>query len=378
MKVLIVTSNYLSGNGGGVYCSRANINALATIYEDVTVMYPISKSQPGDIFIKPSAKLIAVENEKSRALKFLDYCVGKIHRFREVFVEELKKSKYDMIVFDRSNVSLGLIDAAREHGVAIVTIHHNYEYEYSLDNSRGILRPFNLFWTKKYERECVAKSDLNLVLTEQDRKSLSEAYGATNMETIGCFEYLPSVSKTNLPNVEENTFVITGKLDEIQSHLSIMDWVRDYYKVLTEIFPDAKIVVAGRSPSDELIKVLADRGIMIIPSPESMEPILSAAKYYICPTSMGSGLKLRVMDGLKNGLPVICHKVSSRGYESFQANGSLFVYETPSDFKSELIRLKNSSSVKKNIINSYNQIFHFDSGVERMRVIMSKHIDFNK
>ena len=47
MRVLIVTYNYLSGFGGGVYGARACINAFAAFYDDVTLLYPARSEVPG-------------------------------------------------------------------------------------------------------------------------------------------------------------------------------------------------------------------------------------------------------------------------------------------------------------------------------------------
>ena len=97
-----------------------------------------------------------------------------------------------------------------------------------------------------------------------------------------------------------------------------------------------------------------------------MLPVLSQAKYYICPTSLGGGFKLRVMDGLSAGLPVLCHSVSARGYESFVKEGCLLIYDSPSSFRSQLERLKKLNVDRKDIQSMYEQSFSFDSGKKRL------------
>jgi len=93
---------------------------------------------------------------------------------------------------------------------------------------------------------------------------------------------------------------------------------------------------------------------------------LAKAKYYICATALGGGLKLRVMDGLSAGLPVICHEVSARGYEAFAQKGLLLVYNDRDSFQKQLEILKTKSFDKKLTVDLYEQLFSFEEGKQRL------------
>ena len=60
MRVLIVTHNYLSGFGGGVYGARAYINAFAALYDDVTLLYPVQEGNAAPTEISPRVRMIGV------------------------------------------------------------------------------------------------------------------------------------------------------------------------------------------------------------------------------------------------------------------------------------------------------------------------------
>jgi glycosyltransferase involved in cell wall biosynthesis len=114
--------------------------------------------------------------------------------------------------------------------------------------------------------------------------------------------------------------------------------------------------------------------IKVIPSPDSMLPILAKAKYYICATSLGGGIKLRVMDGLQAGLPVVCHAVSARGYEAIVKKGLLLVYDDKKSFRTQIEKLKKMHVNKIDIIAAYEEIFSFENGKERLRKILEKEV----
>lgn len=372
MKVLFITYHYLSGNGGGVFASRAYINAFAEIAEEMTLLFPMNDAMdPTDI--NPKVKLIPVWDRRSSLSKGFGWVVGRTNRFWPI-EKHLSNFDFDIAVFDTSMVTPGILNQIKKKGIKIITIHHNFQYEYYRDNTSGILREPILFWTKRYERESVHKSDLNLTLTQSDLNLLLEHYGGDKkfFDILGTFEY-ERRSHEVFPDVVEPHFLITGNLKAAQSENSLLPWIDDYYPILKKVFPDATLTLAGRSPSVRLIEKAKQHGIEIISSPESMLPILAQAKYYICATSLGGGLKLRVMDGLKAGLPVICHHVSARGYEVFVEKELLLVYQDPASFSKQLEKLKTIKVNKKEAIAVYENIFSFESGVLRLKNILKKH-----
>ena len=192
--------------------------------------------------------------------------------------------------------------------------------------------------------------------------------------TLGTFEY-DRRQHPVLPDVPEARFLITGNLSTPQTEDSLLPWFGSFYPILKEVFPSSSLTIAGKSPSDKLMCAANQHGIKVVPSPVSMEAVLSEAKYYICPTSLGGGIKLRVMDGLSHGLPVVCHRVSARGYESFVKAGMVLVYHDPDSFRQALQKLADSSYLRKDIIELYEEEFSFNSGRQRLsRLLEDFHI----
>jgi glycosyltransferase involved in cell wall biosynthesis len=378
MKILFITHHYLYGNGGGVFASRAYINAFAKISNKITVLYPMKKgSYPSEII--DSVDLIPVCYERSKIIKFIDLCRGHLHRYFDVFEEQLKKQNYDIVVFDNSKVSFKLIEIVHRYKAKVIVIHHNYEYEYTRDNSDLLTKYPLLYWTCKCEKEAVNTCDLNLTLTQQDIDLLKKHYIKTDnvlFERIGVFEnkrFGDNVNNTNqsINPVFEQYFIITGSLNSKQTEKSLLLWISKYFPILIDVFPDAQLTIAGKSPSKKLKKICSHyRQIQLIDTPPDIQLILKTANYYLCPIFLGGGLKLRIMDGLKNGLPVLSHAVSARGYEDFKRLGCLFDYNNKKSFRIALIELMKSEVSKKQVIELYHDLFSFESGIKRLSKII--------
>ncbi len=369
MKVLFITYHYLDGVGGGVFASRAYINALAELSEEITLLCPV-KNGCSPEGIAPKVKAIPVADDRSLISKGIGLLAGKSNRFRHL-TEFADRDRFDTVVFDTSMVTHGLIHHFRKAGIKIITIHHNYQFEYFRDNSSPTLRIPTLFWSYQFEKEAVRDSDLNLTLTKEDAALLKQHYGTgrERFEVLGAFEYTRR-SRVVLPDIEEPRFLITGNLSAPQTENSLLPWMDSFYPILKEVFPGSSLTIAGRAPSDRLLSATDKAGITMIPSPESMESVLSDAKYYICPTSLGGGIKLRVMDGLSHGLPVVCHRVSARGYDPFIDAGLVLPYCDQDSFRDALQRLSVNQFDRESIRAIYEKEFSFESGKQRMAKLL--------
>ena len=375
MKTLFVTYHYLHGNGGGVFASRGFVNAFAKLSERLTLLCPV-KDDVAPEGIAPSARVIPVSYEKPRWRKYIDLLLGKIHRFYGVFDQVLASEHFDLVVFDTCYVSFRLIQKVRRRGCQVVTIHHNFQCEYVRDNYRFPVRFPLLFWTRICEREAVQNSDLNLTLTEADRQSLVKAYdssGKACIRVIGVFESRKDAGAPIHPLPEKPVFIVTGDLSMRQTVEPFLEWMHEYLPILREMVPGAKVIVAGKDPAQSFIRACGADGIEVVESPTDMASVLRRGRYYLCPSSKGSGIKLRLLDGLKNGMPVLTHVVSARGYEPFVGQ-EVHGYSTPDSFRDAIKEMLSVPIDAATIIGHYQDTFSYEAGIARLQGILESTI----
>ena len=345
------------------------VNAFAEIFHDVTLLFPI-KDQDRSTDLNDRIKKIPVTYNISKWKKFFHLLSGKTHRYYKAFQEIITKETFDYVVFDNSCVSFGLIDLAHKHKAKVITIHHNYEYEYKRDSSNKLLKPIILYWVKKYEKGSLQKSDLNLTLTKQDKLLFQENYHlpGDNIKVLGCFEYKDkNYDYTN--DSKPCSFVITGNLSAKQTEDSLIPWLKEYYPILQNTLLSHQLTIAGKKPGTEIKRLCKHLKIELIDTPPNMDVILNHARYYICPTALGGGIKLRIMDGLSHGLPVLTHKVSARGYDAFK-DKFVFEYDNTENFLKALKQMISNKYKSNNLLHEYKNIFSFKAGCNRLKKII--------
>lgn len=381
MKALIITRHYLDQNLGGPNCSKAFIRAISSIYDDCTLIYPEHNVPATSLsFItNKSLKINPCYDYRSRIKKCFDMYRGRIHRFGTFVETFLDSNKFDVIFIDHSfTASSGVLHAAITSGSKVVSIHHNVESEYIKDNQQSLLFrfPYNHF-SLEAERNAIQKSDLNLTLTQSDMELFLQKYKARkeSFAVAGVFEYgTTEVNRHDNCQYKENVFVISGALNAQQTEMSVIDFIEKYVPVLNTVCQKNKLIITGRNPSEAILAAAKrNNNISIVPNPNDILSVIGGAKYYICPLYTGGGLKLRIMDGLRLGLPVLAHHVSCRGYEAMIQDGVMFSYSDKETFVSGIKKLLSLNINRKQVCDIYNSYFSYNNGEERLKSILEEH-----
>lgn len=369
--------NPFGRSGGGALASHAYFNAFSKLANgnvDLICSNDVeSKNTENENYAKGK---IFFAPERPLYCKLLSIVTGRLNRYTTFAKKIIKKDCYDYIVFDHSCVAGPLVDYAARKGVRTITIHHNYEYEYYKDNSKWLNRLLFLHHVVRNEKKAYQKSDVNLFLTKQDLDTFKKVYKRSvgNNAVIGTFEYKSNI---HLLEFKKNngaciTFSITGTLCNFQTN----DGIKYFFSTLFPYVPsECKIIVSGRNPTEDIIRLCRENpNVKLIKNPENMDDVIQQSDVYICPTKIGGGLKLRVMDGLRNGIPVLCHEKSARGFDFFYDTPFFKIFHNEIEFKECLLEL--IENVQENnfsrifIQEKYKEYFSFESGFQRLKSIL--------
>lgn len=374
-RLLFITRHRLSENNGGANGSKGFIRCFAALFDNCSIIFPELEDTASVI---PSCyKLFPCHDGRYKIQKGLDCYRAILSPLARFALSHLKGHTYDVVVIDHSFIATKpLIRAIKESGAKLITIHHNVERDYLNDNRRQFSLAFRIpyiYYAKKAERDSLRGSDVNLTVTERDAEVFRTWYEGLNVYPWGNYEYKPIPDKTFARQTSTRTFIITGSLCFIQSLQPILEFVARYWPIVIAHHPDARLLIAGRNPSPKLLQVCAQQpAVNIIPNPKNMEILVQSADYYICPINAGSGRKLRVMDGLRQGLPVLCHEVALSGYESMQESHCLFPYHDEVSFEKSMEQMMTTEHHPQSIYQSFKEHFSIEAGTARLSEILKQ------
>lgn len=372
-KLLFITHHKLNENNGGSNGSKGFLHCFAALFDDCTVLCPPFEGSTAP-YIPEAFSICFIENNRSNARKLLDMYRGIISPLYNAVRKHLSQHRYDVIVIDHSFSGAGISGLCKATGAKVITIHHNVERDYLRDNSKE--RPWFyrfpfLYYSRKAERDCLKNSDVNLTVTERDAAVFRSWYPNIRINSWGIFEYQFLPDKQFVSKSKGQVFVITGSLYFEQSIHPIIEFVQRYWPLVLQHCQQAELLIAGRHPSGKLHEVCSKtEQITIIPDPDDMAVIVQKADYYICPIHAGSGLKLRIFDGLKQGKPILCHDISAAGYEELAANGYLFSYHDETTFSLALRQLTALQIKPEEVYQTFRNAFSLQTGIQRLEKII--------
>lgn len=373
-RLLIITRSRLNENNGGANASKGFIKCFAELFDDCSIIFPAFDETIH--FIPAKFHLFPYHDRRNNIHKGLDVYRGRICANEPLVKKHLAKHTYDIIVIDNSFAGASLVNTIKKTGAKLITIHHNVERDYQKDSAKDysvLFRYPYLYFAKKAEKDCLLNSNVNLTLTAKDATTFQSWYNDKDLHLHqwGIFEY-KSIEERHFEQKKKGfTFVITGSLYFMQSLKPILTFVNEYWPLILKIHPHSKLLISGRNPA-ELLKNTCEKekSITIIPNPDNIATVVCTADYYICPINVGSGLKLRLLDGLKQGLPVLSHEVSTAGYESLESEQCVFSYNDKQSFVNSFRKMLASKTSPDIVYKSYQRLFSIENGINRLRTIL--------
>jgi glycosyltransferase involved in cell wall biosynthesis len=121
-------------------------------------------------------------------------------------------------------------------------------------------------------------------------------------------------------------FLFLGLLSLPHNDDGLRTFVRDTWPTVIRRMPRARLRVVGREPQPELRAVISEFGggaVTLEGYVPDLDVLMTQSAAMLNPLRMGSGIKLKVIESLGRGLPVISSRIGVDGMWSGPANGIL-------------------------------------------------------
>ena len=191
---------------------------------------------------------------------------------------------------------------------------------------------------ERMERSVCATFDTNLVVSEQDAGLLQAIQPSAKFHVVEN-GVDTTYFKPSPPEEQRNTLVFTGMLDWYPNVSGIRFFVREVWPHIKTRFPDARLQLAGKNPASEVLACAkADSSIVVTPNPDDMRPVIARAGVVICPLLEGGGTRLKILDAMAMGKPVVSTTIGCEGLRVRQRE-NILIADGLSEFGEAVIQL---------------------------------------
>ena len=232
---------------------------------------------------------------------------------------------------------------ASEHDVTFLGKKRKYETSKGmLKKELNYVRYSNI---KKRELAAIHQCDLVVTHNEKDRQLLIA--NSVLKEKLGViapyYDSFPSTKRTS----QKGNIIYYGAMNRIENSSSALWFIENVMPRLKD--EDVKFTIIGNKPPQELVNKRSEK-IVITGFVDDPAPYFENAMCLVAPLLLGAGVKVKIIEALSSGVPVITNDI---GIEGIDANdGVEYLHATePIDYEN-IIRKMILGEIDTNAISS--------------------------
>jgi glycosyltransferase involved in cell wall biosynthesis len=263
----------------------------------------------------------------------------------------------DLMHFD--TISLAPYIRNKDQGVAASLGHHNIESQMM---RRRAIREHNLLKSRllsfesarilQLERAYAHSFDLHVVCSPVDAKRLRRLTDAREIHVAENGVLGPEVEESQLSSdavfaSSAGRLLFVGRMSAYTNRDAAEYLAREIWPEITRHHPNVRLDIAGSGPPAAVTDLAAsDPRVKSWGFVPDLSSILVPGSIFICPVRDGGGTKLKILDAMNRGLPIVAHPLALEGIKVVK-DQHVLVARTPAEFAAETLRLLNSQPLRK-------------------------------
>lgn len=279
--------------------------------------------------------------------------------FEQKLIELLTHCTYDVLKFGGIELG-GYLSTLKSHQKSAKIIYDatNAEAELQrviskIDRSSirrfpvGIYSMIQAQRIEKFEKWLCQTVDAVIAVSNEDKVHLQKYHGAPIfVMSNGIFvdNYSPRLESKR----HQNQLVFTGKMD-YRPNVDAIEWF--VTSILPDIqmdIPDIYLTIVGRNPHPRIQSYAEQDNITITGWVESVQPYIHSATIFVVPLRMGSGTRLKILEAMASGCPVISTSIGAAGLHP-DVKHAIKIADDDAEFGRIVVSLLKDTPLRQNL-----------------------------
>ncbi|WP_421914829.1 glycosyltransferase family 4 protein [Mesorhizobium sp.] len=126
---------------------------------------------------------------------------------------------------------------------------------------------------------------------------------------------------------------------------------------IRKALPDARLTIAGRSPVPKVQALAEQPGVTLVENPADMAPLLMSAHLTIVPLSSGGGTRIKLLEAMAWGVPVIATPLAAEGLDLIDGEEVLLAESDEDLAKTAIALCRDRGRLAKQRIRAHDAIW---------------------
>lgn len=271
--------------------------------------------------------------------------------------EEISKRDFDIIIIESLKMAQYL--PADFKGLSTLSTHNveSIKYRSLLELKKGIKKKtgalIQLSKLRRYEINMLNEFDLCITVSERDRYVFQKWSSHRNMEIeeipigIDTAEYKPIEDEKK----DGKTISFCGACSYEPNVDAILYFYKEILPIIKYEIPDVTFQVIGSNPPTEILNLASEDNITVTGYVDDVKTYLLKSSVFAAPLRMGGGSKVKIIQAMGSGLPVVTTPEGARGIHATPGK-DLLVADNSRGFAQHVISLLQNEDLRTSISKS--------------------------
>ena len=263
---------------------------------------------------------------------------------RKVLKKISLEENYDIIQWEHSYMAHHVQCLSTEVTAKRILSFHNVacaQYYRIFRAEKRLIRKIRHFceWYPMFawEPKMAEKFDKSLVVSEMDKQLLKYLNPVLDVSIVP--NGIDTKSFVSYPiSGRGNELLFVGAMDYEPNIDAVLYFCQEIFPMIQRKMPGIKLRIVGRNSPRNVQKLAANRDVVICGHVEDVMPFYSKAMLAVVPLRCGGGTRLKILEAMATGTPVISTSVGCEGLD-VKAGENIMIADSPEDFAGKAVAL---------------------------------------
>lgn len=202
---------------------------------------------------------------------------------------------------------------------------------------------------RRYERLHCPRFDLNVTVSDVDTATLEATVPGVKAEVIPNGVDISYFTPGPAGEEEEGSLVFAGGMGWYPNRDAMLYFADQLWPMLKRSEPNVRMTVVGRRPPARLVELSRRDPNFSVPGyVDDVRPYLKRASVYVCPIRDGGGTRLKLLDAMAMGKPIVATSIAIEGTDSVPGRHVL-VGDRPEEFVSRVVTALRDPALRRTL-----------------------------
>jgi glycosyltransferase involved in cell wall biosynthesis len=279
---------------------------------------------------------------------------NKSNRASAALVQLLRNQEFDSVQIEGVHL-LPYLDVIRRESpqTAVIADWHNIESEIMWRYSEAA-NPLKRLYARRtarliedMETLLLRRSDAHTMASQREKATLNQRAPGAMIQVIGngvdvgahtSGRIEAAWSKAGEPEQAGGNVLFVGSMDYHANSDAALQFGREVWPLIHARLPGSQFVIVGRKPSGAVQALARKPGIRVTGTVDDVRAFYHKALAVVVPLRVGSGTRLKILEAMAAGVPVISTALGAEGIDVTDGKDILLA-ESPDDFVAAITRL---------------------------------------